>query len=50
MLGFCMRCKEKVEFEPTETKEYNTKKGIKYGKLGNCPVCKTKMVVMVRKE
>lgn len=45
-----MSCKDHREFEPAESKTYNTKKGLKYAKLGTCPDCGTKIVVMVKKD
>ena len=48
--GYCVKCKEKINFEPTETKSYFTSRGEKTCKLGTCPVCKTKISRMVKKE
>lgn len=50
MEGFCMRCKEKKEFEITEHKTYKTSRGEKHAEIGFCPECGTKIVAMVRKN
>jgi hypothetical protein len=46
MIGYCMRCKAKKEMKNVETKV--SKRGVKMG-TGNCPVCNTKMSVMLGK-
>lgn len=47
MEGRCMKCREQVEFTPTEDKTFDTKKGKKYAKVGKCPKCGTKVFRMV---
>jgi hypothetical protein len=50
MEGYCFKCREKREFNPIETMTYNTKKGVKTAKTGDCPVCKKKIFVMVKND
>ena len=49
MLGYCVKCREKREFNPTESKSIKTTRGEKYMKQGKCSDCGTKISVMVRK-
>lgn len=50
MQGYCVKCREKKEFESTEKKEYNTSRGLKFARIGFCPDCNTKISVMVGKD
>lgn len=45
--AYCMKCKEKREFEASY-KEYQTKRGVKGYLSGSCPVCNTKMGKFVK--
>ena len=50
MNGYCVKCRESREMTSVEKKVYETKRGTKYGVIGKCIVCSTKMSKLVKKE
>ena len=48
--GYCVKDRQMMEMKDVENKVYETSRGTKYGVIGFCINCGTKMSKLVKKE